>query len=265
MSYAGLLTTAAALLQPPGLLLLLGVLAIVLGLLRKRRAALVAASAAMLGLYLLSIGPVTRALVLPLENRYPALAASQAPADAPPQAIVVLGGGRVANSPDVGGSTLNARTLARVRMAARLARQYDLPIVVSGGRPRFGEQPEAALMAESLRSDFGLRSPIWIEGQAFNTAQNASRSLALLEKRHIRRIYLVTSALHMPRAMDWFQHVELEVTPAPCDYRLDRGVKPIWTQWLPRAGYLGASSDALHEYVGRWWKWLRMAAADPEI
>ena len=92
MSYAGLLTTAAALLQPPGLLLLLGVLAIVLGLLRKRRAALVAASAAMLGLYLLSIGPVTRALVLPLENRYPALAASQAPADAPPQAIVVLGG-----------------------------------------------------------------------------------------------------------------------------------------------------------------------------
>ena len=171
----------------------------------------------------------------------------------------------MANSPDVGGSTLNARTLARVRMAARLARQYDLPIVVSGGRPRFGEQPEAALMAESLRSDFGLRSPIWIEGQAFNTAQNASRSLALLEKRHIRRIYLVTSALHMPRAMDWFQHVELEVTPAPCDYRLDRGVKPIWTQWLPRAGYLGASSDALHEYVGRWWKWLRMAAADPEI
>ncbi|WP_038017817.1 YdcF family protein [Thermithiobacillus tepidarius DSM 3134] len=264
MTYATLLTTAAAFLQPPGLLLVLSALGIVLALLGMRFWAASLVLLSMLGLYALSIGPVARGLVLPLEDAYPPLNLRYLPQPSP-QAIVVLAGGTVANAPDRGGTTLSARTFARVRAAAQLARATGLPIVVSGGRPRWGEDPEAELMAAALRDEFHVDNPIWMEDKAFNTAQNASRTMDLLERHGIRRIYLVTSALHMPRAMEWFQHVEFQVVPVPTDYRLDRGVKTSWTQWLPRAGYLSVTSEALHEYVGRWWKWLREQAADPEI
>lgn len=264
MSYAALLTTAAAFLQPPGILLVLGGAAIALALLGMRYSAALMVLMVILGLYALSIGPVARALVFPLEDKYPPLRAQKL-SGPPPQAIVVLAGGTVGNAPDAGKTVLSARTYARVRAAAMLARETRLPVVVTGGRPRWGDPAEAVLMAQALREDFQIDNPIWIEDKSFNTAQNASFSLALLRRQDIRRIYLVTSALHMPRAMEWFQHVEFQVVPVPTDYRLDRGTRQTWARWLPRALYLGVSSEAVHEYVGQGWKWFRTQAADPEI
>lgn len=264
MSYAALLTTAAAFLQPPGILLVLGGVAIVLALLGMRYTAVFMVLLVILGLYALSIGPVARALVFPLEDKYPPLKAQQH-IGLPPQAIVVLAGGTVGDAPDAGRTVLSARTYARVRAAAMLARQTGLPVVVTGGRPRWGDPAEAVLMARALREDFRIENPIWIEDKSFNTAQNASFSMALLRRHDIRRIYLVTSALHMPRAMDWFRHVEFQVVPVPTDYRLDRGGRQTWVQWLPRALYLGVSSEAVHEYIGQVWKWFRDQAAEPEI
>lgn len=264
MSYAILLTTAAALLQPPGVLLLLGLVAVMFRLLGWRKIAIGLLVLTFLGLYLLSTGPVARRLVLPLEDAYPPLRLQTLPVPGP-QAIVVLGGGTVADAPDYGTSTLSPTTLARLRAAADLGHATGLPIVLSGGRPRLGERSEATMMAQSLRTDFRLSNTLWIENKAFNTAENANRTRELLDRKGIRRIYLVTSAIHMPRAMAWFRHVEFQVVPVPTDYLMDRGLPSLWTQWLPRATYLNASSRALHEYMGRYWKWLRMQAADPEV
>ena len=112
-------------------------------------------------------------------------------------------------------------------------------------------------MEHILRQDLGVQSPIWPETQSYNTAANAADSAALLVGHDIHQIYLVTSALHMPRAAVWFRHADLKVIPVPTDYRLDRvnGLRP--DSWLPRAIYLEISSEASHEYLGLLWLWIQ--------
>ncbi|MBU2737825.1 YdcF family protein [Acidithiobacillus concretivorus] len=256
LRYTTVLTLASALLQPPGVLFLLamfGWLSEVLGWRYMGRTLIILA----LGiLYFFSTAIGARLLLMPLENRYPTLHQPLTGAERP-GAIVVLGGGEVMDSPHSRQETANARTLVRLMAAARLARQTQLPVVPSGGAPRFGVAAEATTMAHILRQDFHVTSPIWPETHSYNTAANAADSSILLAAHHIQKIYLVTSALHMPRAVAWFSLSHLEVIPVPTDYRLNQVRELKMDSWLPRAIFMEISSEACHEYLGLLWLWLQ--------
>lgn len=256
LRYTTVLTLASALLQPPGLLFLLGALGWLTEILGWRYLGRILMLVALFTLYFFSTASGARLLLIPLEDRYPPLHAilSGAPA---PSAIVVLGGGEIMARPHSNQETVNARTLVRVMAAARLARKTGLPLVPSGGAPRFGAAPEATTMAQILRQDFQITSPIWPETHSYNTAANAADCSVLLAEHHIHFIYLVTSALHMPRAVAWFHHAHLKVIPVPTDYRLNRinGFK--LESWLPRAIFMEISSEACHEYLGLLWLWIQ--------
>lgn len=234
----------AQLLLPPANLLLLGLLgAILTRWWRKLGRALVAL--AVLALYLLSIPVVANRLLRALE---PAAAVDLRQ---PAQAIVILGGGLHANTPEYGGETINATTLERARYGARLYRQTRLPIAVTGGVLMRGQRvSEGALMEKSLREDF--RVPVrWVEGQAHTTEQNAVLTARILRPLGITRVYLVTHAWHMPRAMLSFAAAGLEPVPAPTgfttSFRSDiRG-------FIPDAKSLQKSYFAMHEAIGLLW------------
>lgn len=261
LRYTTLLTLASALLQPPGVLFLLamlGWLGEVLGWRYWGRTLIILA----LGiLYFFSTAIGARLLLMPLENRYLPLNQPLTGAEHP-GAIVVLGGGEVMDSPHSRLETANARTLVRLMAAARLARQTQLPVVPSGGAPRFGVAAEATTMAHILRQDFHVTSPIWPETHSYNTAANAADSRTLLAEHHIQKIYLVTSALHMPRAVAWFRLSHLEVIPVPTDYRLNQVRELKLDSWLPRAIFMEISSEACHEYLGLLWLWLQEQGLD---
>ncbi|WP_139113609.1 YdcF family protein, partial [Acidithiobacillus thiooxidans] len=104
---------------------------------------------------------------------------------------------------------------------------------------------------------FHVTSPIWPETHSYNTAANAADSRTLLAEHHIQKIYLVTSALHMPRAVAWFRLSHLEVIPVPTDYRLNQVRELKLDSWLPRAIFMEISSEACHEYLGLLWLWLQ--------
>ncbi|PKY10616.1 hypothetical protein B1757_08535 [Acidithiobacillus marinus] len=256
LRYTTVLTLASALLQPPGILFLLALSGWVLDVLGWRYLGRTLLLVALCVLYFFSTAIGTRWLISPLENRYPPLGH---PLQGPerPGAIVVLGGGEVMTSPDSQQETANARTLVRLMAAARLAHCTHLPLVPSGGAPRFGVAAEAITMAHILRQDFHVTSPIWPETHSYNTAANAADSSALLAEHHIQRIYLVTSALHMPRAAAWFRLSHLDVVPVPTDYRLNQARPYRLTSWLPRAIFMEISSEASHEYLGLLWLWLQ--------
>ena len=57
-----------------------------------------------------------------------------------------------------------------------------------------------------------------METGSINTRENALDSYGLLAPRGIRRIILVTSALHMPRAAVAFRKAGFDVIPAPADF-----------------------------------------------
>jgi uncharacterized SAM-binding protein YcdF (DUF218 family) len=163
-------------------------------------------------------------------------------------AIVLLGGGITADSPDAGGlDVLSAGATRRTLYAAVLYRRLELPIIAAGGRlsPDSQHEPEAAVAARLL-VELGVPAQrISLEDQSRNTWENATR---VRERYHPRRVVLVTSAYHMPRAVACFVRLGIEVIPAPTDYI---GSVSRWLlAALPDADALAGSLVALKEYVG---------------
>jgi len=246
--------TLKALVLPPGgpiFLMLFGLLL----LRRTRRAGIIVLGGGLALLYVFSLPTFSRALLAQLET-YPALAPEQiTPGNA--GAIVVLGGGRYPNAPEYGGDTVSGRALVRLRYGAYLQRRTGLPIVVTGGSV-FGEAvAEAQLMRRVLVNELQIDT-VWEERASRNTAENAFLTKALLEPKGIQRVYLVTDATHMPRAVEMFQRTGLEVIPAPTAFATStRDGHAGILDWLPSSGALSGTRFAFHEFIGRWWYRLR--------
>jgi len=171
-----------------------------------------------------------------------------------PGAIVVLGGGLHPDAPEYGeGKTVHARTLGRVRYAARLARLTGLPVLAAGGRPKADEDPsEAELMKDILEGEFGIPQ-VLTETTSRDTWENAVNSAALLRERHINTILLVTNAVHLPRAVAAFQAQGLVVIPAPTLFFNDQPHPFDFQSWLPSVTAIAEIHYAGYEWLGQWW------------
>lgn len=234
----------SVLLLPP----LAPVLVIALGLLvtlRWRRAGLALAWAG-IALALLVISPTSVGWMLRGLETAPVLSEEAAKGA---QAIVILGAGKRRNAPEFGGETVNRLALERLRYGARLAREWDLPVLVTGGAPS-GGVPEAQLMQEALESDFGV--PVrWAESGSRDTRENASLSAHLLKEAGVRRILLVTHAAHMPRAVAEFESQGLDVIPAPTAWQGGLDNSDQLPSLLPGPTSAYAGWYAAHEWLGR--------------
>ncbi len=174
------------------------------------------------------------------------------------QAIVILSGGRYEHAPEYGGRDVPAQiTLERIRYGAWLHRKLGLPVLVSGGTVYESDAPgEAELMRDALLQDY--RIPVrWVESESRNTWENASRSAAMLKPAGVKRIFLVTSAFHMPRARMAFEENGLEVIPAPTGFMGQGGDEPLVMDILPGMWALRTNYYVLHEVVGILWYKLR--------
>ncbi len=194
--------------------------------------------------------PLANALYARLERQYPPVAVADSPrADA----IVVLGGGiglplppRL--EPDLNGSA------DRVWHAARLYRAGKAPLViVSGGNvfPQSNAQAESVYTADLLEAWGVERKDIVLEGQSRNTYENALHTRTILEDRELRRILLVTSAFHMPRALATFEHAGIEAIASPTDFRVVGYEQPAVLGWIPSLGALGGTTQVLQEHLGQ--------------
>lgn len=167
------------------------------------------------------------------------------------QAVVVLGGGIVTDSYGVNGErtpALTAEAQARLVHGWRIAREYALPVVVTGGRVLDGEAvPTEAEVAAALLLALGTKvEHILIEDRSRTTAENARFVQA---EYGFSRVVLVTSAAHLPRSLRAFAAVGLTAVPAPTAFRTD--FRPFQPQMLmPSGGALEDVSMALREWVG---------------
>jgi uncharacterized SAM-binding protein YcdF (DUF218 family) len=169
-------------------------------------------------------------------------------------AIVVLGGGRRTDALEYGSDTVNSLTLERLRYAAHLQRISRLPLMVTGGMPGGGSQPEGRLMHDILVKEFKV--PVkWVEDRALTTWDNARLSAPRLHQAGVERIVLVSHAWHLRRAVPQFEGHGLDVIPAGTqfsDTRIDS-----FLSLLPNALGLRDSYFALHEWLGVLWYKLR--------
>jgi uncharacterized SAM-binding protein YcdF (DUF218 family) len=243
------------LLSPLGMAFCLAGLALVLAWRRRRRlrGSMALAALAFVWLWAWSMPMLSHWLGNSIEQRYPQVPIA-ALAKAP--AIVVLGG--AVSPPAIGGLEVDLHSGAdRVWYVARLFHAGKAPLLILSGGSDLERHPysEARAMAIFL-TDLGVPAQAMaLEEQSRNTRQNAAFSAALLRARGINRILLVTSALHMPRAMALFATQGLQVIPAPTDFEASQPPPPGILAWLPDAGALDASGKAIKEIVGRWVGW----------
>jgi len=245
-------TAARILIMPPTSLLIL----ILVGYLLRRKWPAVGGATSGLGvmlLLLLSTNAGALLLVRPLEEMNPPLASFK---DTGAQAIVVLGAGSVERAPEYEGQDVPDQVaLVRLQYAAYLQHATDLPLLVSGGFAP-GHKSEvsiAAAMGRTLREDF--KTPVkWIEERSRTTAENAKYSARMLKEAGVKRVLLVTHAVHMPRAREAFAGQGIEVVAAPTLFHS----RAKWSMWmlLPSAGGLSRSYYATHEWAGlAWYRW----------
>jgi uncharacterized SAM-binding protein YcdF (DUF218 family) len=128
----------------------------------------------------------------------------------------------------------------RAVAATRLWRRMGGELLFVGGQ-------EAQLMADFAVASGVPAEVIHVETRSRNTYENILFSRDLLSQRS-GRTWLVTSALHMPRAMAVAAKLGISLRPAPCDRRAFD--QQHWYVWLPNAGGPGMFSAVLHEQVG---------------
>jgi uncharacterized SAM-binding protein YcdF (DUF218 family) len=173
-----------------------------------------------------------------------------------PAAIVILSAGRRVYAPEFGGQTADEITLERVRYGAKLARETQLPVLVSGGATHDEAVPLAKLMADVLSSDYGIAVK-WQESRSTNTAENAIYSSEILKQAGIRRAILVTHAWHMKRAYAAFVANGMPVVAAPTAF-YGRPAARNWSYYLePNMRALRDAGYAIHEIVGGYWYAIR--------
>lgn len=229
-----------ALLEPPGLFLL-GFLILVLGTRRAKRYGFPVLLALM---YLFSTGLGARLF-------YPYSDLPHQPVPTQPEAIVILGGGTLFDQ-KTGIQTLHPVSAMRLLQGYFLFQKEHLLCVVSGGT-LWGKEPrgEGELMQDML---LGLGVPaekIIVENRARTTWENARFVVPLLKERGITTFYLVSSQIHLRRAVFAFTYLypESHIVPVSAHPVFDR--KPLTLEdFLPSLEALSASSAFFHEWWG---------------
>ena len=221
------------------------------GFLALRRRFLPARRFLWLGIFLfygLSIAPTAKALIGPLESRYPPFLPGR---DQSYDAIVVLAGGIHWQPPIDAYTVLGTQSLDRLVCGIDLLQTTTTPFMVLSGGAADPFRPSAveasAMKALALR--LGLApNVILTEIHSRTTAESAIEIRRLMP--NAQRIVLTTTAYHLPRAIALFKKQGFaDVIPAPCYYEVN-GKDFMITDLLPEADRMKLVNVAIHEYLG---------------
>lgn len=186
-----------------------------------------------------------------LEHQYPRVtdgATGQKPL------IVVLTSGYTIDADGHVEAKLDLGGWERVYAGIALWRRTGGKLLFVGG-PSPGGAPSTSEVMAAVARDAGVPpEAIEAERKSATTAQNLRFSKQEIAARG-DDVWLVTSAIHMPRAMGVARALDLHVRPYPCDFRSTE--LRHWYAWLPNAGGPALFADALHETLGIIWYRLR--------
>jgi uncharacterized SAM-binding protein YcdF (DUF218 family) len=207
-------------------------------------------AAALAVLYLSSIQFVSRKILGTLEQSYPALRVEEA---GPADAAVVLGG--IFNGPRLGEgyvpNTADSGERLEAGIQLQLRHRVDW-LVFTGGRIPWegravveGEDSRRVSLARGVPAE-----KILITREVGNTWDEARALADLMQRRHWKRVLLVTSNWHMPRSLRLFRAAGVECTPFPVDYRIDPKRPTTLLDFLPKAEAFQETDIALREIYG---------------
>lgn len=233
--------------QPSNVLIALVALGTILLFTRFARAGRRVVALGVVLIFILGLSPLSILPVQLLEDRFPPWDASRGA----PTGFIVLGGALDPDLSQARGTPVLGSSAERITVVAALARQYpDARFIYSSGSAGvFGGFAEADYVMPLFES-FGIpRERIVLENKSRNTAENAQFSRVLAAPKPGDRWVVITSAVHMPRAIGAFRAANFPVEAFPVDWQTlgpaDRFT--VFTRFL--SGF-GALDTATHELIG---------------
>jgi uncharacterized SAM-binding protein YcdF (DUF218 family) len=171
-------------------------------------------------------------------------------ADHWPEDVVLLSGGLLRKPEDAADfSALTTSSLRRLSLAVRAVPQHpEARLIVSGGGPHALKESEV-LAALAVR--LGVPPDRLIQETVSSSTMGSAQALAQQQTRLslAHRVGVITSALHMPRAILAFEQAGFEpcAIPAYSSFLASGGALGYH---LPQSSALQKSEDALHELFG---------------
>lgn len=195
---------------------------------------------------ILGLGFIPQKITQLMENKYPII---HTPSSAI-HWIVVLSGGQAQGTDKPANMMLYGASVKRLVEAVRIYRQLpQVKLLLSGGGVN-QEIPEAKRLA-ILANWFDIpAADIVLENVALNTAEEAREIKKIIND---TPFYLVTSAMHMHRAMLLCKNQGLNPIAAPTDFTQFWQDERWEKRFIPNAHNLVYLSIALHELLGLAW------------
>ena len=243
-----------SLIIPLNLCIFLVVLGAIFLLLRWRRLGLSTMAAGLLWLLFWSL-PIT-SIVLGgyLEKEYPYQTPNKYPVA---DAIVVFGSSTANNRNNWFEPYDQSKRHARIDTADDLYFLNKAPLIILSGAALEGNVSEAYGMAFSLRNRGIPKEALIIENKSTTTRENGVYVKELLDQHHIQSVLLVTSSLHMPRAMAVMHRLGVNPIAAPNPPQIIVAQGSGLNIYIPNARALEASRSIIKEYLGVMTYWLR--------
>lgn len=219
---------------------------LIVGIVRRSRRWLVAA---LVVLYISSIELVGGRLVAWIESFNPSRPVHRVErADA----IVVLGG--MFGPPSAAGHVVNLNDASeRLEAGIALQRAERAPLLVftgAVGPSRVGLYSEGAVCRDvALRAGVPAGAVI-VTRAVSNTADEAAAIAGLMREKGWRRVILVTSGWHMPRAVWLFERSGVAIDPFPVDFRFAAAEGFSFFDFIPNGASLSNTESVLREVYG---------------
>lgn len=208
---------AIALTSPTAWIGILLIVGLILLWTRRQRLAMWALTSGITLFIVFSFDPLTEVMLDAFENKYPAFSVSALKHETKVKYVVVLAGGYVPNTPEHPLSTeLTKHTLTRLVEGIKILREIPGSMLVLTGKG-WAKRSEADAMKE-LALRLGVDKDLIItEVESTNTFDHTIYLKPILKD---DPFVLVTSAIHMPRAMGLFQKAGYRPIAAPTGHIL---------------------------------------------
>lgn len=165
-------------------------------------------------------------------------------------AVVVLGGLADASLSQQRGEPVLFDAVERVVRAHDLLRRGRARYAILSAGPE--RRPTEASVLATLLERWGIaRDRLLLEERSHNTRDNAVESVRIARAHGFTRLLVVTSALHMPRALGCFRAAGMEVDAAPTDWHSAPGQRFAGFSLRPRGEALMQVDYVVRELAGR--------------
>ncbi len=133
-------------------------------------------------------------------------------------------------------------------------------LIFTKGKMPWSSFPAEGELLKAKAVELGINeSQILLSNTVENTAEEAEAVGQLISANEIKRILLITSSFHMPRAKLLFDKQGIDSVPYAIDYAAT-GQALSWLSFLPSASGFSKASQGIREYIGRLYYKLKFAS-----